>query len=166
MKFSVDPWDVEYGSSVELDEPTRSTADVVVDLELPADQWHPIDAPESLADGLSGSCSSTACAGSTRASGSRTTLETSTRRCARRTPPARSAATTSAIVTHAEVGRVLFCAAPNATDIVADHATYHSAHGRVGRSRRSHARGPRADGQHGGRDRRAGITRRDDRPRS
>src|SRR4051812_9719267 len=43
MRFSVDPWDVEYGVSLEIDQPD-SSAEVVVDLEAPADEWDSIDA--------------------------------------------------------------------------------------------------------------------------
>ena len=41
MRFRVDPWSVEYGASVET-ELAASTVDVNVDVELPADRWHPI----------------------------------------------------------------------------------------------------------------------------
>ena len=42
MKFSVDPWDVEYGTSAELEAESAGTA--VVDIELPAGEWRPLDA--------------------------------------------------------------------------------------------------------------------------
>ena len=42
MKFSVDPWDVEYGTSAELD--IESAGTVVVDIELPAGEWRALDA--------------------------------------------------------------------------------------------------------------------------
>lgn len=122
MKFSVDPWDVEYGSSVELTADT-STADVVVGLEMSADQWQPVDALESLPqsqrilfiDGV-------------RRIDARVWIEDD----AGDVHPALCASYAAgavccdqqATVTHAEVGRGLFCAAPNATDIVADRATY------------------------------------------
>jgi hypothetical protein len=122
MKFSVDPWDVEYGSSVELTAET-STADVVVDLEVPANRWYPIDALESLPnaqrilfiDGV-------------RRIDARVWIEDDIGDV----HPALCASFAAgavccehkAIVTHAEVGRGLFCAAPNATDIVTDRATY------------------------------------------
>ncbi len=43
MKFSVDPWDVEYGTSTELD--AESAGTIVVDLEMPAAEWRAVDAP-------------------------------------------------------------------------------------------------------------------------
>jgi hypothetical protein len=45
MKFSVDPWDVEYGASLAIDDVDASTADVVVDVERRAAEWSPV-APE------------------------------------------------------------------------------------------------------------------------
>jgi hypothetical protein len=45
MRYTVDGWDPAYGASLELEEYLQeSTADVAVDLELPADAWHAIDA--------------------------------------------------------------------------------------------------------------------------
>ena len=44
MKFSVDPWDVEYGSSLGIDGFDPSSASVVVDLERAEADWAPIDA--------------------------------------------------------------------------------------------------------------------------
>jgi hypothetical protein len=49
MKFSVDPWEVEYGASLGIDDVEPSTGDVVVDLECSAEDWSPI-AP--VADGV------------------------------------------------------------------------------------------------------------------
>jgi hypothetical protein len=44
MSFSVDSWDPSYGASLETElELAESTARVEVDVELPADQWRPID---------------------------------------------------------------------------------------------------------------------------
>ena len=44
MRFSVDGWDPAYGMSLELDDFLgESTASVDVNVELPADQWRPID---------------------------------------------------------------------------------------------------------------------------
>lgn len=53
MRFSVDAWDPTYGSNLELpDELGASSASVVVDVEMPADRWRPIDAdPQSPAPG-------------------------------------------------------------------------------------------------------------------
>ena len=45
MRYTVDGWDPAYGASLELEEYLQeSTAEVVVDLELPASQWRAIDA--------------------------------------------------------------------------------------------------------------------------
>jgi hypothetical protein len=45
MSFNVDAWDPAYGTSMEADEELeKSTADVTVDLEVPASRWSPIDA--------------------------------------------------------------------------------------------------------------------------
>ena len=45
MRYTVDGWDPAYGASLELEEYLQeSTADVVVDLELPASEWRAIDA--------------------------------------------------------------------------------------------------------------------------
>jgi hypothetical protein len=38
MKFSVDPWDVDYGTSMGIED-DASSAQVVVELERPADEW-------------------------------------------------------------------------------------------------------------------------------
>jgi hypothetical protein len=44
MRYTVDGWDPAYGASLELEEYLQeSSADVAVDLELPASQWHAID---------------------------------------------------------------------------------------------------------------------------
>ncbi len=48
MRFSVDPWDPSYGASVET-ELERSTVDVAVDVEQPAQMWLPIDPAPALA---------------------------------------------------------------------------------------------------------------------
>jgi hypothetical protein len=48
MKFSVDPWDPSYGTSVE-GELERSTVEVAVDVEQPAQMWLPIDPDPALA---------------------------------------------------------------------------------------------------------------------
>lgn len=42
MRFSVDPWDPGYGSSLDGDL-AASSAEVAVDVELPAAQWRPLD---------------------------------------------------------------------------------------------------------------------------
>ena len=45
MRYTVDGWDPAYGASLELEGYLQeSTADVAVDLELPASEWHAIDA--------------------------------------------------------------------------------------------------------------------------
>jgi hypothetical protein len=43
MRFSVDPWDPSYGVSLDADELGESPAEVVADVELPADEWRPLD---------------------------------------------------------------------------------------------------------------------------
>jgi hypothetical protein len=49
MRFTVDAWDPSYGTSLDTgDYLEESTADVQVDLEVPASRWHAIDA---MADG-------------------------------------------------------------------------------------------------------------------
>jgi hypothetical protein len=48
VKFSVDPWDVEYGTSVELAE-SESASTIVTDIEMPAGEWRPVDALSGLA---------------------------------------------------------------------------------------------------------------------
>ena len=48
MRFSVDPWDPSYGASLEGGDLDPSSADVVLDLELPADQWRPLDPPSDV----------------------------------------------------------------------------------------------------------------------
>lgn len=49
MRYTVDGWDPAYGASLELEEHLQeSTADVTVDLELPASGWHAIDARTGL----------------------------------------------------------------------------------------------------------------------
>jgi hypothetical protein len=50
MRYTVDGWDPAYGVSLELEEYLQeSTADVVLDLELPTSEWHPIDARADVA---------------------------------------------------------------------------------------------------------------------
>jgi hypothetical protein len=45
MRFTVDAWDPSYGVTLDLeDDLQESTADVRVDLEVPASEWHGIDA--------------------------------------------------------------------------------------------------------------------------
>ena len=44
MRYTVDGWDPAYGASLELEVYLQeSSANVAVDLELPASEWHPID---------------------------------------------------------------------------------------------------------------------------
>ncbi|NMH95757.1 hypothetical protein HF526_00220 [Pseudonocardia sp. K10HN5] len=43
MRFSVDPWDPSYGSSLDAEDLGESTARVVADVEIPADRWRPLD---------------------------------------------------------------------------------------------------------------------------
>jgi len=43
MRFSVDPWDVEYGASLGIDGFDPSTATVTVDIERDAAEWAPVD---------------------------------------------------------------------------------------------------------------------------
>lgn len=42
MRFSIDPWDPSYGSSNDLDPAEASTAQVDVDIEVPARGWAPV----------------------------------------------------------------------------------------------------------------------------
>ena len=50
MRYTVDGWDPAYGASLELEEYLQeSSADVAVDLELPASEWHPIDVRTDIA---------------------------------------------------------------------------------------------------------------------
>ncbi|HUN37403.1 MAG TPA: hypothetical protein VMU95_35855 [Trebonia sp.] len=51
MRFSVDGWNPAYGTSMEAEEQQlqESTADVTVDIEVPATEWHPIDPVAGLA---------------------------------------------------------------------------------------------------------------------
>ncbi len=51
MRFSIDPWDVDYGSSADRLGVEPSTAAVVVDLERAEHTWSPIAPPPSRADG-------------------------------------------------------------------------------------------------------------------
>jgi len=50
-QFSVDGWNPAYGTSMEAEEQQlqESTADVTVDIEVPAPQWRPIDVTPGLA---------------------------------------------------------------------------------------------------------------------
>jgi hypothetical protein len=48
VRFAVDPWDPSYGASLDT-ELGQSAAEVTVDVELPAAQWHPIDADRGVA---------------------------------------------------------------------------------------------------------------------
>lgn len=48
MKFTVDPWDPSYGASVESDL-ERSSAEVAVDVEMPAERWVAVDPDPSTA---------------------------------------------------------------------------------------------------------------------
>jgi hypothetical protein len=45
MRFRVDPWNVDYGTSLGIDDGEASSAQVVVDVERPADDWAPIAPP-------------------------------------------------------------------------------------------------------------------------
>ena len=42
MKFSVDPWDVDYGTSLGIDETEASLAQVVIEVERAAEDWSPV----------------------------------------------------------------------------------------------------------------------------
>jgi hypothetical protein len=46
MKFSIDPWDVEYGASLGIDNVEPTNQQVAVDIETPAAAWAPV-APSS-----------------------------------------------------------------------------------------------------------------------
>jgi hypothetical protein len=49
MRFTVDGWDPSYGASLELEDYLQeSSANVQVDLEVPAGRWHAIDPPADL----------------------------------------------------------------------------------------------------------------------
>jgi hypothetical protein len=48
VRFSVDPWDPAYGTSLDT-ELGASTAEVDVDVERPADRWQPLDPPAGVA---------------------------------------------------------------------------------------------------------------------
>ena len=123
MKFSVDPWDVEYGASLEVSEAAVSTAQVVVDLEVAPGAWKPIepradlDAPRKilLIDGV-------------RRIDARVWIEDDQGGvhpglCASFAAGA-VCCHDRAEVTSAEVGRGVFSTAPTAADIVTDKATY------------------------------------------
>jgi hypothetical protein len=49
MRFSVDPWDPGYGSSLDVEELGESSARVVADVELPEDRWRPLDPDRKVA---------------------------------------------------------------------------------------------------------------------
>lgn len=122
MRFSVDPWDVEYGASLGIDDAATSSAEVAVDLERAAGAWAPIAAPGAggpqrilFVDGVrridarvwieggdgevhAGLCSSFA-AGAVRCDG-------------------------RAELVACTVERGVFCSAPNAADIRTNLATY------------------------------------------
>jgi hypothetical protein len=48
MRFTIDPWDVTYGVSVDTETLEPTTADVALALELPAEAWRPIDPDPTL----------------------------------------------------------------------------------------------------------------------
>ena len=115
MKFSVDPWDVEYGTSTELE--TESAGKVELGIELPPDEWRGLRAPTGQVDTIlfvdgvrridarvwidgdhPGICASYA-AGAVRCDG-------------------------RAQVVEVAVDRGMFSTAPSAADIVTRHATY------------------------------------------
>jgi hypothetical protein len=48
VRFAVDPWDPSYGTSLDS-ELSESGAELVLDLELPPDQWRPIDPDPDIA---------------------------------------------------------------------------------------------------------------------
>ena len=43
MRFTIDPWDVTYGVSVDTETLEPTTADVALELELPVEAWRPVD---------------------------------------------------------------------------------------------------------------------------
>jgi hypothetical protein len=115
VRFSIDPWDVEYGTSTELENESKGT--VVVDIELPAGDWRGLDATPARAgtvlfvDGVRridarvwidgdhpGICASYA-AGAVRCDG-------------------------RAEVVEIAIARGMFSTAPSAADIVTANATY------------------------------------------
>ena len=123
MKFSVDPWDVEYGASLGIDQPDSVTAQLVVELELPGEEWHAIDAaPDAqtpsrilFIDGV-------------RRIDARVWIEDAAGDiypglCASYAAGA-VCCDSRAEITAAEVGRGVFSTAPSAADIVTDKAAY------------------------------------------
>src|SRR4051794_24866321 len=46
MRFSVDGWDPGYGTSLEIDGAPETVVSVRTDIELPAEQWRPVPAPD------------------------------------------------------------------------------------------------------------------------
>ncbi len=53
MRFTIDPWDITYGASVETDAMDQSAADVALGVERPPEEWAPVDPgthamPESI----------------------------------------------------------------------------------------------------------------------
>jgi hypothetical protein len=123
MKFSVDPWDVEYGASLDIDQPDARSAQLVVELELPSDEWHPIDSQADASapgrilfiDGV-------------RRIDARVWIEDEAGDvqpglCASFAAGAVCCEERAEIVS-TEVGRGVFSTASTATDIVASNATY------------------------------------------
>jgi len=123
MKFSVDPWDVEYGVSAGIDQPDNVTAQMVVELELPGEEWHPIDPATDVEtpsrilfiDGV-------------RRIDARVWIEDAEGDifpglCASYAAGAVCCAERAEVIA-AEVGRGVFSTAPTAADIVASKATY------------------------------------------
>jgi hypothetical protein len=123
MKFSVDPWDVDYGASLGIDQLDITTADVVVDTEIAAAAWQPIDTTADISqphrilfiDGV-------------RRIDARVWIENDDGDvqpglCASFAAGA-VCCDDRATITAAEVGRGVFSTAPTATDITTAKASY------------------------------------------
>jgi hypothetical protein len=116
VKFSVDPWDVEYGTSSELD--TESAGTIVVDIELPAGEWHALDPSASAGVG------SVLFVDGVRRIDARVWIDGDNPGICASYAAGAVCCDGRAEVVDIAVARGMFSTAPTAADIVTRHATY------------------------------------------
>ena len=121
MKFFVESWAPEYGTPAE-DAMAASTTEVEVHHEVAADQWAPMS-PDPTTAVPTASCSSTACAGSTRALGRRRRDGLRQGVCASYAAGAVRCNGRAELV-DARVERGVFCCGEGVDSITTQHATW------------------------------------------
>lgn len=134
MRFSVDGWDPTYGTSLELeDELDSSSAQVVVDVEVPAGDWQPIEANANIARPsamlfVDGVRRIEARVWIDEVTGAAAATEASAGLCASYAAGVVCCCATGAHLLTVEARRGLFTIAPHAADVQTSAGTYVACH--------------------------------------